>query len=297
MDRNCREEAGRRESRTRGLVLDVIAYAAAFAAGAVPFLRIGNMLAATAALTVTATIVLFAVSVFAGDVSVYDPYWSVAPFVILLADILKYRLFNGNAAILLALVGIWAFRLTSNWYVTYQGLGHEDWRYAMYREKYSPLSFQVISFLGLQFVPTAVVYAGLVSAVLSIQRETIAPLSMIGAAVMLAAVLLEYVSDRAVHRFLRDHREERRTCDISVWRYSRHPNYLGEMSFWAGMYLYFLALCPEIWYMGLGFLLIEALFLFVSIPMMEKHNTERRPDYADYQRRTSRLFLLPSRKQ
>ena len=291
-----KKETGPEESRARGLLIDVAAYIAAFAAGAVPFLRIDNILAATAAFTLTATIVLFVVSVFAGDVSVYDPYWSVAPFVIILANVLKYRLWNVNSAILLILIGIWALRLTSNWYVTYQGLGHEDWRYAMYRERYSPPVFQLISFFGLQLVPTLVVYAGLVSAVFSIQRETFAPLSVFGAIIMLAAVYLEFISDRAIHRFLREHPGEHRTCDISVWRYSRHPNYLGEMSFWAGMYLYFAALCPEIWYMGLGFLTIELLFLFVSIPMMEKHNAHRREDYAAYRARTSRLFLLPERK-
>ena len=44
------------------------------------------------------------------------------------------------------------------------------------------------------------------------------------------------------------------------------------------------------------FLLIIVLFLFVSIPMMEKHNLERRTDYAQYQARTSRLLILPSKK-
>ena len=56
---------------------------------------------------------------------------------------------------------------------------------------------------------------------------------------MLLAILLEFLSDRAIHRFLREHRGERKTCNISVWKYSRHPNYLGEMSFWTGLYIYF----------------------------------------------------------
>ena len=38
------------------------------------------------------------------------------------------------------------------------------------------------------------------------------------------------------------------------------------------------------------------LFLFVSIPMMERHNAARRTDYAEYRARTSMLLLLPNRK-
>ena len=38
-----------------------------------------------------------------------------------------------------------------------------------------------------------------------------------------------------------------------------------------------------------------ALFPLVSIPMMEKHNMQRRKDYAEYMRHTSRLLLLQRR--
>ncbi len=291
MNMTERESLLTADRRRKGVMIDAAAYAAAFVLAALLFYRIGNPFTATAVFTAAATLLLFVVSVICKDVSVYDPYWSVAPPVMLLMNMLKYRLWNVNALVLLAVVGLWSFRLTANWYAAYRGLGREDWRYAAYREKYPPLVFQFISFFGLHFMPTAVVYAGFVSALFAMRKAHFAPLSAVGLAVMLAAVLLEHVSDRAIHRFLREHEGERLSCDVSVWRYSRHPNYLGEMSFWTGLYLYFLAACPENWFRGLGFLTIIALFLFVSIPMMEKHNAERRPDYAAYKARTS--MLLP----
>ncbi|MBP5230160.1 MAG: DUF1295 domain-containing protein, partial [Clostridia bacterium] len=209
---------------------------------------------------------------------------------------IKYGLWNPNSAVLLALILLWSVRLTGNWYATYRGLRHEDWRYAAYREKLSGPLFQLVSFFGLQFVPTAVVYAGLISGLLSAREPVFQPLSLFGCAVMFASVALEWVSDRAIHRFLKEHAGERKTCDVSVWRYSRHPNYLGEISFWTGLFLYYVPLRPARWYLGLGFLTIVALFLFVSIPLMERHNLERRPDYADYQKTTSVLLLLPKRR-
>ena len=279
----------------KGLIVDAVAYLCAFGVGAVPFVFIGNIFAAVAAFTAVATLVIFVVSVVFADVSIYDPYWSVAPPVLLLAAMIKYGLWNVNAIIIFALICLWAFRLTANWLMTYKGLGHEDWRYAKYRKEYSPFVFQLINFVGLQYVPTIVVYAGLTSGLFAVQQTRFAPLSVIGIVVMVGAVFLAFLADSAIHRFLREHKGEGKSCNISVWKYSRHPNYLGEMSFWMGMYVYFVALCPGIWYKGLGFLSIIALFLTVSIPLMEKHNLARRADYAAYKSTTSMLLLLPRR--
>ena len=284
------------KEKTKGLLIDIAVYIAAFGVAIVPFIFIKNIFAATAVFTAVATVVVFIFSTILSDVSVYDPYWSVAPVVMLLADMIKYGLWNINAWIIFAVVLLWAVRLTGNWYITYQGLGREDWRYAAYRKKYPPLIFHCVSFAGLHFFPTVVVYGGLVSGLFSMQVSDFSPLSLIGVAVMLFAIGLEFVSDSAIHRFLREHKGERKTCDISVWKYSRHPNYLGEMSFWTGLYLYFVALCPRIWYKGLWFVAILIMFLVVSIPMMEKRNLARRADYAAYKAKTSRLFLLPNKK-
>ena len=113
---------------------------------------------------------------------------------------------------------------------------------------------------------------------------------------MLTGVALELVSDRAIHRFLRLHAGEGRTCDASIWRLSRHPNYLGELTFWGGVFLCYLFTGAGKWYLGLGFLSIWILFFTVSIPMMEKHNLARRADYAAYRARTSVLIPLPPKK-
>lgn len=287
----------REKEKIRGFLLDLIVYLGAFIVAGIPFRQIDDPFLATAVFTATATLIIFIVSVFLSDVSVYDPYWSVAPPAMLLANIQKYRLTNVNAVLLLILVSIWSLRLTVNWYITYKGIGCEDWRYAQYRKRLSPIPFQLISFFGLHFVPTVVVYGGMVSALYAIREERFALLSLAGVVIMLAAVALEHVSDWTIHRFLREHGQEKRTCNVSVWSRSRHPNYLGEMLFWTGMYVYFIALCPQIWYKGLGFLSIIALFLLVSIPMMEKHNLERRPDYARYRERTPMLVPLPKRRQ
>ena len=283
--------------KQKGALLDAALYAAAFAVAAIPFCACDNIFISVAVFTSTATVILFAASCVLGDVSVYDPYWSAAPPVMMLAAMIKYGLWNVNSLVLIFVISVWSVRLTTNWYITYKGVGHEDWRYAMYRKKYNAFVFQLISFFGLHFIPTAVVYGGMTGGLFAAQSERFSPFSLIGAAVMLCGVALELVSDISIHRFLREHGAERRCCDVSVWKYSRHPNYLGEMTFWTGLYIYFVACRPDIWYKGLGFVSIIALFLAVSIPMMEKHNAANRVDHAEYKAVTSVLLLLPVRNK
>ena len=285
------------QAKTKGLLVNLLLYAAAFAVGAVPFALIDNLLLAEAAFTAAATLVIFLVTCFVPDTSLYDPYWSVAPVAMLLNAMVKYRLSSVNAILFFLVVCLWSVRLTGNWALTYKELLHEDWRYKQYRERCSPLGFFCVNLFGLQFVPTVVVYLGLIGGFGVIRSTGFDPLILIGLAVMLTGIWLELISDRAIHRFLSEHAGERRTCDVSIWRLSRHPNYLGELTFWGGVFLCYLLTGAGRWYCGLGFLSIYALFFLVSIPMMEKHNLARRADYAAYRARTSVLIPLPPKKE
>lgn len=281
--------------KQKGLLIIIAVYIMAFVIAAIPYNHVEDMFAASAIFTAVATVVVFISSCVYCDVSMYDPYWSVEPPVIILMNMIRYKLFGVNAWIILFIICLWSLRLTGNWYVTYRGIGHEDWRYSMYRKKLSPYIFLFLSFFGLHFMPTFVVYVSLVSGLFSIGAQAFSFLSIPGMIIMLLAILLEFISDRAIHGFLKDHAGEGKTCNVSVWKYSRHPNYLGEMSFWTGMYLYFLPLFPSKALCGIGFLAMIALFLFISIPMMEKHNLERRSDYESYMKRTSKVLLLPKK--
>ena len=67
-----------------------------------------------------------------------------------------------------------------------------------------------------------------------------------------------------------------------VWSWSRHPNYLGEMGFWWGLWLFGVAAAPAFWWTVVGPLGITLMFVFVSLPMIETRMKERRPAYAEY---------------
>ena len=105
---------------------------------------------------VAATVVTFIFSVIFGNASVYDPYWSVQPIVILLAFFIG-KPFNFIRLLLLIIVSIWGIRLTANWAYTFKNLKHQDWRYTMFKEKTKKL-YPLVNLFGIHLFPTIVVY-------------------------------------------------------------------------------------------------------------------------------------------
>ena len=124
--------------------------------------------------------------------------------------------------------------------------------------------------------------------------------SVAGGAVWLAGLLIEAVADAQKSAFKAKEANRGRFISSGLWRYSRHPNYFGEILVWWGLFLYVLpALHGAAYAVVAGPLFITLLLLFVSgIPLLEKGADERYgddPAYRDYKRRTSILVPLPPR--
>ena len=109
-----------------------VVYLLAMVVGCVVFVALQSgmqELGALLAADVVATIVGWGFGLLFGNVSVYDPYWSVAPPVIFTAWVLHKGMFTLPALLLLIAVWDWGIRLTCNRAYTFQGMNHEDWRY------------------------------------------------------------------------------------------------------------------------------------------------------------------------
>ena len=104
---------------------------------------------------VVATVVVFIFSLIFNNASVYDPYWSVQPPVILIAFAIGNDL-TALGVLLLVAVSFWAVRLTANWAYTFHGLQHQDWRYTQLKEQ-SGIFYPFVNFFGIHLVPTLVV--------------------------------------------------------------------------------------------------------------------------------------------
>ncbi len=286
-------------SRNRSLLICLAGYAAAAAAAvATCSLTPGWSPVWSAALAdVVATVVIFGFSVALDNSSMYDPYWSVAPAVIAPWWLARLGGFVGptaaRQAVVLALVLIWATRLTWNWVRRWRGLADEDWRYADYRRLKS--LYWPVSFLGFHLMPTVLVFVGCLSLVpaLSPVSRTLNGLDLAGLIVAGGAILVEAAADRQLWAFLAI-RKRGQILDTGLWSLTRHPNYFGEVTFWWGLWLFGMAGDPSRWWTIVGPLGITALFLGISVPMMDKRMLARHPSYAAHmEQRSAFLPWIP----
>ena len=244
---------------------------------------------------VVATIIVWISSLILKNTSVYDPYWSLTPWIIATFFLIRFPSVNIYTWIIYIVFSLWSWRLSINWIITFDNLLWEDWRYRHYRENSAPWLFHIINFTGLQMIPTVLVYGGTVPLLYLIINGA-NPLGLIGAGITFLGILLEFFADHQMHSFLKA-TKEKKVCQKGLWKYSRHPNYLGENLVWIGVFLSLLLSYFSLWYFGIGFILILLLFEFISIPLMEKRQISRRSDYLEYKRVTPRLFMIPKLKK
>jgi steroid 5-alpha reductase family enzyme len=110
-------------------------------------------------------------------------------------------------------------------------------------------------------------------------------------ALSMLAVLLQGTADVQMHKF-----RKKKTGGFirdGLWKYSRHPNYLGEICMWWGVGLSAVILMPTKWYLLLGAVLNTLLFLCISIPMADKRQSKK-DGFAEYKKQTR--MLLPIKK-
>jgi steroid 5-alpha reductase family enzyme len=242
---------------------------------------------------IASTIFVYLMSLLFRNASVYDPYWSVAPLVVLPLSAFYYQGFHLGVFILLAAVFYWGIRLTLNWMGTFTDFNYQDWRYVMLKEK-SKQWYPLVNFFGIHLFPTLIVYGAMVPAILFIEKGSFEPLMLIGFLVSVGATTLQMISDIQMHYFRKHNRIRGKTIDIGLWKYSRHPNYLGEILMWWGVYLMMLASLPSLWITLLGPLFNTLMFIFISIPMAEVKLLQSKSDYAIYQ--ASTRMLLPIKR-
>jgi steroid 5-alpha reductase family enzyme len=240
---------------------------------------------------IIATIIVFIFSVSFKNSSLYDPYWSVAPPLIAI-----YWLINGNVNLvgylMLFAIMVWAIRLTFNWARGWQGLHHEDWRYKMLREQ-NPKLYPFTNFAGIHMFPTIMVFLGMlpVYVVTSLNLEVSISLStlILGFSISLLATAIQLVADEQMRKFKLTSKPGE-YINVGLWKFSRHPNYFGEISFWMGLWIMQMAVFPLEWLTAIGFIAMLIMFLMASIPMMEKKNLKSKIGYESYMKNVSMLI-------
>src|SRR5262245_50463577 len=228
--------------RPRSFALVAVAYLAALAAAVATVRVLGpdSPLANAFAADLVATLVVFAFSMALANSSMYDAYWSVAPPVIGLywASLPGAQAVPARQLVVLALVFAWGVRLTWNWARGWPGLHHEDWRYRDLREN-ANAPYWLVSLTGIHYFPTLQVFLGCLPLypALAFGARPLGALDALAALVTGGAIALETIADEQLRAFNRT-KQPGDICHVGVWAWLRHPNYLGEIGFWWGLWLF-----------------------------------------------------------
>lgn len=248
---------------------------------------------------VAATVAVFAVSMLRSNHSMYDPYWSVAPPVLLFywlghPDTCPDGLPLRQVLVSFAVVA-WGVRLTWNFLRGWPGLDHEDWRYGNIR-KATGAWFPLASFGGIHLMPTLLVFAGCLSVFQALSGSApLGWLDLLATVWVFGAITIETVADNQLRAFVASKPPKGTILRTGLWSISRHPNYLGELGFWWGLFFFALAAEPR-WLPLVGPLSMTALFVFASLPLIEKRSRERRPNWDRHVAEVPVLVPLPGKR-
>ena len=234
----------------------------------------------------------FVVSLLMKRNDVADVAWGLG-FVLLAWVSLFISETNSILGIIVTLfVTVWGLRLA--WHVHSRNKGKtEDYRYLAWRKQWGKW-FYMRSYAQVYMLQGTLLFL-IALPVLVINNNLggdVNILAMLGIVVWIIGFFFEVVGDSQLARFIKNKDNQGKLMTTGLWRYTRHPNYFGEVTLWWGIWLIALSVSGG-WLGIIGPITITFLILKVSgIPMLEK-KMEENPDFAEYKSKTSVFIPLP----
>lgn len=233
----------------------------------------------------------FAISVFKKRNDVADIAWGLGFVLLVWSAFLLADIFSWQAIIVNTLVTIWGLRLAYHIYKRNHGKP-EDYRYMEWRKQWGRLFFlrsyaQVFMLQGafLFLIVLPALYINLHSIPWSV-------FSVVGVVLWGVGFFFEAMGDYQLSVFVRNPNNKGKILQSGLWRYTRHPNYFGEVTQWWGIFVMTLSMPGSIVTI-IGPITISVLILYVSgVPMLERKYAGN-PDFEAYKKRTSKFFPLP----
>jgi steroid 5-alpha reductase family enzyme len=256
------------------------------------------------------SLMCFIVSEITGNYSQVDKLWSLIP--VAYGIISAVRVSSPRLMIMLVLVVFWGLRLSYNFYRKggYNILpwkGEEDYRWRIIRETpmlKGRLRFGLFNLLFISFYQNFLIMLFCTPYLIAAENNNSA-LNRIDAAAavfMILSILIETIADNQLFRFQSmkkagissegNYPESLKAGFMSegIWRYVRHPNYLGEQATWISFYLFSVAASGKWLNWSIAGAILLVLLFYGSSTLTEKISSAKYPSYAEYRKRAGRYF-------
>jgi steroid 5-alpha reductase family enzyme len=261
-----------------------------------PWSELVTVFTATAGTALIAVLGMWLISILLRDVSIIDMAFAAIIWGLVLVAWQQADAGGPVPTLIIVLVSIWALRMTV--YLVRRNWGHgEDPRYTRLRSwvqagwPFHWLALRQVFLL--QGVVIWVLTLPQQIAMVTGSGSTLGPLAFIGLGLWALGFLFETVGDWQLARFKAEPDNRGKVLDSGLWRYTRHPNYFGELTQWWGLFL-IASEAPWAWCGVLGPLLYSHLVINVTgQATLDKKLAREKPGYEDYIRRTSGLIPRP----
>ncbi|UJA20345.1 DUF1295 domain-containing protein [Thermoleophilia bacterium SCSIO 60948] len=256
---------------------------------------LGTTMALAAGGLLVLWVATWALSLALRDASIADVVWGLA---FVLTAWIAYAVGGGEDSrglLAAVLTSVWGLRLAVHIGARKRREGEEDRRYREIRER-------VGDGFTLWSLPRIFLLQGAVAWIVSLPlfaaaagTGSLGALSVAGAVVWVVGFGFEAIGDAQLARFGRDSANRGRVMDRGLWRYTRHPNYFGDVVVWCGMFL--IGLDAGGWWAAVSPALMAYLLVRVTGKEMLERHLSKREGYADYVERTSGFVPLPPRSK
>jgi len=210
------------------------------------------------------------------------------------AAIQSFGSLDMRGAVIAAMVAIWCIRLGTFLFIRIHAMGGADSRFEKIKTK--PARFLVA--WTLQALWVILTASAAHAAITATERAEIGLYFWIGAAIWVLGMFWETVADAQKSKFKSKDENDGDFIDVGLWKWSRHPNYFGEITLWTGILIMAIPVLS-----GLSWLVvISPIFVYVlltrisGINLQEEQAKERwgdDPEYQKYREKTPALFPKP----
>ena len=199
-----------------------------------------------------------------------------------------------RSLVLAAMIAIWCIRLGSFLYMRIHAAGGTDSRFE--KIKVNPTRFLVA--WTLQGLWVSLTASAALVAITASERAPVDLFFWIGTAVWVLGIVFETVADNQKKAFKADPANAGKFINVGLWRWSRHPNYFGEITLWTGILIIAIPVLSGLsWLVVISPIFVTLLLTKISGVNLQDGQAKKRwgddPAYQEYRRNTPVLFPRP----